>query len=353
MFRVDHYDDPSILGRLPATLRTDLTKVAADLTDQLDGLSDSEFALVLYAPGDPPAKHRKFACVDEGNVALSTVALLRNQTLLPQEAVKVAAENLLRCTQDFGMYCPPELEKLAGTKEPSPETNLVMLDPGAPPPLPQVKTASAPEDVGVKVAMAYFYDNEAFLTGWEKRALAKHIVKQAEAEEVHVPSPFEKYASDTYAPDLFEAILMRQAMCVAADESDGAFEKAAMDTSAYGRLFQSKDSLDPGAFAQNLDELDRATGLFDSVPDAVYSTFGKVAQEPEVLFNDGINSITKGQLEWLTTNRQKIIEEQFGNHLAEEMRKNPEAIFNSLPRPQKVIISRLANQITAEHGVQV
>lgn len=378
MFSVDHYDDPSILGGLPEDLKQQLSKTAADLSDRLRGLADDEFALVLYVDGDTPQKFRKFACVDAGNTALSALALLQNQNRLPEEAVKLAAENILYCCQAFNLSPAPELEKLAGTQFPNPEGNIVLLsekqasgktllkslttgkkiyDPSK---LLQkqtkkltkkVKVASEEIHVDPKAALHYYHDHFPFLTGWEKRALAKHIIESAPM--MKVPADVEKYAADTYAPDLVEAVALRQAMCVTQGEEDEDFRKTAAARDSYRNLLHRKDELEPADFATELGRLDEAYGLADKVPNAVYSTFGKVAQESKVIYTDGVNSITEEQLEWLCTTKLPFIEGHFGNHLAEELRKNPKTIFDSLPRPQKSILSRMASQLVAEDGVQL
>lgn len=75
-----------------------------------DQLPDDAFALVLLNNGE---KLRKYACIDEGNTALSVIYFLKNAHKLPDEARVVAAENLKTASGWYGLDVPEELEKEA------------------------------------------------------------------------------------------------------------------------------------------------------------------------------------------------------------------------------------------------
>lgn len=92
-------------------------KTASRLTPtQLESLPDDQFALILY---DGTAKLKKYATVDKGNTTLSVLYLLKQAHLLPPDAVKTAAINLIGACLHHGLAVPPELEKAAksGTSE--------------------------------------------------------------------------------------------------------------------------------------------------------------------------------------------------------------------------------------------
>lgn len=80
-------------------------------SSDLSQLPDDAFALVLVN-GDE--KLRKYACIDEGNVALSVMYFVKNAHKLPDEARKVTAENLKVACGWYGLDIPVELEKEAG-----------------------------------------------------------------------------------------------------------------------------------------------------------------------------------------------------------------------------------------------
>lgn len=112
---IDQYDD--IDGRVLRALHPDandipeFVKTSARLDEgQMTNLSDDRFALVLVDGG---RKLRKFAMVDKGNVALDVAYLLKQAHLLPPEAVKVAATNLIEACRHFGLGVPEELQKAA------------------------------------------------------------------------------------------------------------------------------------------------------------------------------------------------------------------------------------------------
>ena len=74
-------------------------------------LPDDVFALVLINNGE---KMRKFACIDEGNTALSVEYFLKNAHKLPLEAQVQTAENLKVACSWYDMPVPEALEKVAG-----------------------------------------------------------------------------------------------------------------------------------------------------------------------------------------------------------------------------------------------
>lgn len=79
--------------------------------DELSKLPDDAFALVLL---NGEEKLKKFACIDEGNTALSVLYFLKHAHKLPVEARATAAENLKVACGWYGLDVPEELEKEAG-----------------------------------------------------------------------------------------------------------------------------------------------------------------------------------------------------------------------------------------------
>ena len=114
---IDFYDDPSgtvlktklAYAQLPAYIR----QADYQSEEKLAALPDDAFALVMVDQGQ---KIRKFACVDKGNTALSTLYFLENKDKLPEEAQKVAAANLVEYCQAFEIEPPWQLQKEAVNK---------------------------------------------------------------------------------------------------------------------------------------------------------------------------------------------------------------------------------------------
>jgi hypothetical protein len=111
---LDFYDDKSgeILKQAcptPDNLPEEI-KIAHFLSpEERQILRDEAYALILHNDGQ---QLRKFACVDAGNTILSTLYFLETKDRLPEEAVKVAAQNLMSFNQDFGLPIPEKLASL-------------------------------------------------------------------------------------------------------------------------------------------------------------------------------------------------------------------------------------------------
>lgn len=112
---LDVYDD--VNGDVLRTMFPDrgsipgFVKQASSLDpDTRSRLPDDVFALVLINDGE---KLRKYACVDEGNTALSVTYFVKNAHKLPVEARVRTAENLKVACGWYGLDVPEELEKEA------------------------------------------------------------------------------------------------------------------------------------------------------------------------------------------------------------------------------------------------
>jgi hypothetical protein len=113
----DHHDD--VDGRIVRSAFPsysdipDFVKTASRLSEAaVEDLPDDQFALVLLDNG---FKLKKYATVDAGNTALSVLYLLKQAHLLPPDAVKLAAINLIGACQYHNLDVPQELIKAAQT----------------------------------------------------------------------------------------------------------------------------------------------------------------------------------------------------------------------------------------------
>lgn len=167
----DFYDD------LSGTLLKKACPTSADLPDivkeahilspeEREVLRDEAYALTMVNNG---THMRKFACVDAGNTALSILYFNESAVLLPHEAVKTAASNLMDACEEFELPVPGWLKTAAKTgmsktrnpsKQPAPNddvewsqrTNLTSIQGGADsgrviPTASQMKTASGGKTV--------------------------------------------------------------------------------------------------------------------------------------------------------------------------------------------------------------
>ena len=112
---LDHYDDADgeVLRSLFSSTAEvpDLIKHAHYVApEELAKLPSDVFALELI---DGPVVLRKFACVDPGNTALSVEYFFKTANKLPEEAQKVAAQNLVTACGWYGIEPPAQLQKVA------------------------------------------------------------------------------------------------------------------------------------------------------------------------------------------------------------------------------------------------
>lgn len=113
---VDHYDD--VDGAVIRSLLTeenipDFIKSAERVDPERSArLPDDNYALVLMDHG---MKMRKYATIDKGNTALSVLYLLKQAHLLPERAVKVAAQNLIEACERFNLDVPEQLKLASST----------------------------------------------------------------------------------------------------------------------------------------------------------------------------------------------------------------------------------------------
>lgn len=108
---LDRYDFTVDPATQEGDARGDLVKMARRFTpEELSRLPDETFAVILH-DGDTTLK--KFSMADAGNTGLSVLYFLENGHKLPVEAQKVAAANLVRGCEWYGLEAPEELKKIA------------------------------------------------------------------------------------------------------------------------------------------------------------------------------------------------------------------------------------------------
>jgi hypothetical protein len=341
---LDPYDDGGALfTSFSESERGALEKTAEDLSERLPYLGDSQFALVLeyQGKGGQYERFRKFACTDAGNVARNICYFLQYHRRLPEQAVKVAAQNLWRAAEDFDLPIPEVLRELSGGDSGEGHNIVPVVDQSF------EKKASFDPPRGIAALTEWWTRNRNLLKPLEKRAFARTAVQEAGDQPV-LPE-IRKYAAEGYAPDLLAMILLRKVSVSPQGESDAAYDKVAEIVQAYDTLYEKRASLAPMQFALQLLDLDREAGFSDkrSIPDAVYSTFGVSKQASEaVIYNRQGIILLEDDLKRLALRGYRNVKAQFGDDVAEGLRKDPVSIFRSMPAPEKLILARMASEFT-------
>lgn len=355
---LDPYDDNrQRVQDFPAPLREFIEKTAEDLSGSYEYLGPTSFALVLQAPDDfgNLQEMKKFACVDAGNTLQSIVYFLQTYQDLPRDAVKVAARNLCWFAEDHGLQVPASLAKIAGeVNKNAPFQNVVLLA-DVPVKMAQVRPRQEPTEPSredVPAMVDYFDQYATFMTGWEKRNLAQDIVKHAS----FAPSVISRYAGDDYASDLELGIFLRCGAVDTASEDEVELEKVAQLRDAYRELYGLHTQMEPKKFAICLEALDKMAGIHGKygIPDAVYTTFGKTADvhtkeessgSNKLIFEHGNVQLSEDELKELALRGHEVVDKRFGSHVADEFRKEPKKVFDTMPLPEKLVFARMAAQL--------
>ncbi len=333
---LDQHDDTDkgVLGRIfPNGEMPALLKKAAILSEvQLSSLPNDAFALCVVDDG---RLIRKFATIDPAATALSVVYFLDTKDQLPELAQKAAAANLVEACHLHDLGIPGPLASIAEGAQLEP---VVDISGQAPP----IKMAAPGEEVILdsheKVASACEYLDEHFheMHPRERHSIAVPIRKLAEQYKVSASDRVLRYGSENFAPSLKAAYQIRKDH-LDQDDMEGL---ALMDG-----LFSKAASANPEKFAEALAEMDKGLGLnryWDiGIPDPWYSTFG-FYKTAEYVYQDGNDRVTGTDLERLAQN-SILLNERFEADLVSAFKKDPITIFDSLPRPQKTVIARIAS----------
>jgi len=327
----------------------------------LEKLDHADFALVAIDGGD--VLH-KFACHDPGTTAMSVIYFMEHGDKLPEEAQKTAAWNLSSKCAAFGIEGPPALRKLA------------MLAPNCDKSLdkvgsvrkgavditgkrPQIKVKQAQsrrsEDYAVvlpdgrhcypiyswdlvKKAEEYFQDEKKRMEPEIRRQYATKLAAKACSMGYPLDPEISDLGAVGWASEghLKAAVEMRKVACDPKGDSRLFLEE----------LFEKRSSIEPDVYAEALRRFDVKEGLdrlWDNyVLDPWASTFG-INKTAEVLWDGGNDRVTTEQLTDLAQNRLCELKKVFTEDVCKEFQKNPVAIFDSMPTPQKKLICRMAS----------
>jgi len=355
---IDFYDDRE--GRIlqgfvpdPSDLPP-LVKTAAVLAESAH---NNQYALVM---SDQQRTLRRFPTNDVGNTWLSALYFHATHDVLPEEAEKVAAANLLLACNHFQIDPPQSLVEAASRHDGPPTTNLVDITGQR---REIIKEAEAlPEDDVVyaledekryplasaqdaRTAMTYLDRHLRGFAPGQRREFATKVASVAERAGLPVEGAVAQYAGNDYSPGLQGHLTARAAYLV----DIGATPKVRAELT---KVAAQRTALPPDEFAAALQTFDESHGLDrlwdQGIADPYYSTFGwtvKTAAD-KTRYEAGILSVSEDELRSLAEYGRKVLVERFGEKLANAFCKNPVAIFTSMPLPQRQILANMASSVT-------
>jgi len=358
---IDFYDDfgATVKAKFPTVDQLPEIIKTADVRPH-DSLPNEAFALVALDNGQVI---RKLACHDPGTTAMSVMYLMEHGDKLPQDAVKTAAWNLVARCQEFGLKPPAVLTKLAvkadNKDKTLSKTGAVLkgvVDTTGKAAAPIIKTARPSDDADyaviqngkrlypidtierVKLAEDYWLRGNRQMDPAVRRQFAVKLASKAQSIGVRVDDAIKQAGATTRAKDgdVKVALELRKLAC----------QNDSQACQLLDDLFEKRASIEPEVFAGVLNRFDAMTGLSgkwdQEIPDPWASTYGLHKTADELVWEDGPDRMTRGQLEHLVWNRMELLTKEFTPLMAEELRKDPTGVFNSLPTPHRRILARLA-----------
>lgn len=191
----------------------------------------------------------------------------------------------------------------------------------------------------VKTAAEYFGQWSNQMAPEMRREFCTNVVKRADELGIKVAAAIRHYGATDYArPSHIEACL----------ESRRGVVKEAQFQPGLDYLKANRASMKADDFATALGEFDKVAGIsayYDrDIPDPYWSTFGeKVAEDEDGSILVGNDYISYEELRCFAKVHSCKLKDTFGDDFAEEFRKDPVGVTNSLPVDQKKIVLRLAS----------
>jgi hypothetical protein len=384
---IDFYDDlgEAYLRSLGENAPSEVTK-EAEWREPYD-LLDRDFALIIV--DGEGREHRKFACHDPGNVAMSEF-YLSNVADLPSYAVKVAWANL-----PVGPDLKPDLEPLTEeerrfviderrvhvkTAQMMPgQTGAPMANKGqmrqpmspgmmsgaagvsmtgaaSPVRSPPLMNASTPTAGSGRTAMGgaamqqkvgsatspfdvlrYAVDNWDDLDPYDRHDTAVFLTKSASAG-VRVPDHIYKYGGTELNPVVPRLMEARKSYTVNEQTQDN-----------YDRLGKMASAMDPEDVVEALYLIDEQASLTprygDGIPDPLLCVYGQV-KEAEWSWMHGGDMVNESQLKRFAAAPycSYNMGELFSDDICNRFKKDPMGTFKGLPVEQQIVVSRLATQ---------
>ena len=197
----------------------------------------------------------------------------------------------------------------------------------------------------VKTASAYYVEHWKLMAPVHRHEYCVNLSKRASELGIDTPEDgeFQKYASEDYASSAH----MERAL-----QSRAPFIKEAHQVGVLNDIYLLKGLLTPGDFAEALGEFDKEAGidhLYDEhILDPYASVFGKVAENETGSIVVGNEYMSDRDLKIFAKTNVDKLRPMFGHEFIDEFRKDPVAIFKSLPLDQKKVVARMVNSSSTD-----
>jgi hypothetical protein len=202
----------------------------------------------------------------------------------------------------------------------------------------------------VKKAEDYYHLEGCRMQPEIRRQYTTKLAAKAEILGYPLDEQVKEAGARTYAEPghIRAAVEMRKIAC---SQGDPQFVQG--DHQFLDELLTKQASLDPGVYVECLRRFDLNHGFDRSwdqeIPNPWVSTFG-LNKTAEVLWEEGADRMTREQLINMAENHTSGIQELFSHDFLREFIKDPVAVFNSLPLPNKRILARLSDQMSHTGG---
>lgn len=202
----------------------------------------------------------------------------------------------------------------------------------------------------VKTASEYFDEFHVRMPSDMKREFAVALVKRASPMGISISKYARAVASEGFAPEAqLRAGISNRIMVV--DDAKHA--------SVLTQLLEHRDELGPDMYCAALGEFDKIANIDhlygNRLMDPVDSTFGlsKLAEDEAGAWTQGNDYVTKDQIKSYSVTAAETVRDDYGADFLKEFRKDPWAVFSSLPLEQKRRMARAAsdNSPTGMHDV--
>jgi hypothetical protein len=184
----------------------------------------------------------------------------------------------------------------------------------------------------------WFNDHGESLHPEERRSMCIKLAARADEIGCKVTDYVKKYAGVGYAPDGEVRVAVSTRMQYFQDDSP--------ERDMLNGLMNKYAHVTPSVFCEAIRQFDESTGLDyhwdDGVYDPWYTTYG-FTKTAEWEFSTHGDKINEEQLKQVVNAGYSIIVKKFGADMADELKKSPVQIFDSLPLDTKRIIMRMAN----------
>lgn len=347
---IDAYDDihKDTLKKL-AAIRPDCKLMTPE---ELGQLKDHDHAVCVITK--KASKLNKFPINNMDNTWLSNEFFQRTHPCLPEEAAKIAASNIKLACMKYKIKTTPAVEKYASKDvsdnvyfekdydlKPVNMVNRVDLTKFA-----QVKNIGENYTVAqqvfstpshVKVAADYFKENIEKIPLDLRHKYAAAI--QRRARELGMPvitGEVGKYASDYYSPMVDAHIKARNSLLETKPDLRETLQK----------ISSAKKDIPPSQFAQLLHGFDKKAGLSKyyggHLTDPYIASFAYEANPYDgYVYKTASMSMGDDEIRAGVNAHYGKIKEYFGQSIADELKKDPVPIFDSLPNDAKEMIGRI------------